>query len=65
MIYGIHPGCTLALLLFILEAVVLALAIQKDVQITVITVPQEDGAEHKFSAFVDDSTVFMQDAQHK
>ncbi|KAE9036079.1 hypothetical protein PR001_g9006 [Phytophthora rubi] len=63
VISGIRQGCPLAPLLFLLAAEILALAIQQEPAVTGIKVPGGDGATHKFSAFVDDSTVFMQEAR--
>ncbi|KAE9336200.1 hypothetical protein PR003_g12635 [Phytophthora rubi] len=62
VISGIRQGCPLAPLLFLLAAEVLAIAIKQDKQLTGVRVPGGDGATHKFSAFVDDSTVFLQEA---
>ncbi|CAI5719351.1 unnamed protein product [Peronospora destructor] len=64
VVSGIRQGCPLAPLLFLVAAEVLALAIQQDIEIVGLKVPGGSGEEHKFSAFVDDSTVFMQEAQH-
>jgi hypothetical protein len=63
VISGIRQGCPLAPLLFILAAEVLALAIRQDMEIEGIQVPGSTGDRHSFSAFVDDSTVFLQEAQ--
>ena len=63
MVSGIRQGCPLALLLFIIAAEVLALAINNDLQITGIMVPHGSGARHKYSAFVDDATVVVQEAE--
>jgi hypothetical protein len=63
VISGIRQGCPLAPLLFILAAEVLALAIRQDKELGGIRVPGGKGERHRFSAFVDDSTVFMQEAQ--
>ncbi|KAE9313201.1 hypothetical protein PF008_g19794 [Phytophthora fragariae] len=59
---GIRRGCPLAPLLFLLAAEILALAIRQDNHIKGIPVPGGNGETHKFSAFVDDSTVFLQEA---
>ena len=63
VISGIRQGCPLAPLLFLLAAEILALAIQQDGQITGLSVPRGGGEAQKFSAFVDDSTVFLHEAQ--
>jgi exonuclease III len=60
---GIRQGCPLAPLLFILAAEVVALAIQQDSQVRGIEIPGGGGERHEFSAFVDDSTVFLDQAQ--
>ncbi|KAE9273288.1 hypothetical protein PR003_g29950, partial [Phytophthora rubi] len=60
---GIRQGCPLAPLLFLLAAEVLALAIQQDQDLVGITVPGSAGSKHNFSAVVDDSTVFLSQAQ--
>ena len=59
---GIRQGCPLAPLLFILAAEVLSLAITQAGDIQGIEVPGTHGERHIFSAFVDDSTVFLQEA---
>ena len=56
---GIRQGCPLAPLLFLIAAEILSLAIQQDSDLIGITVPRGGGVRHKFSAFVDDSTVFF------
>ena len=61
---GIRQGCPLAPLLFIIAAEVLALAINDDPTDPGITVPHGGGTRHKFSAFVDDATVFLHEARH-
>jgi hypothetical protein len=60
---GIRQGCPLAPLLFILAAEILALAIKQDSQAQGIKIPGGKGERHEFSAFVDDSTVFLSQAQ--
>ena len=62
VISGIRQGCPLTPLLFIIAAEVLALTNNTCEQITGIKVPNRDGARHKFSAFVDDTTVFLHEA---
>ncbi|KAL4163946.1 hypothetical protein KRP22_004570 [Phytophthora ramorum] len=62
IVSGIRQGCQLAPLLFLLAAEILALAIQQDRQIKGLRVPGTPAAEHTFSAFVDDSTVFLEKA---
>ncbi|OWZ17931.1 RxLR effector protein [Phytophthora megakarya] len=55
---GIRQGCPLAPLLFILAAELLALALLQDRELKGQRVA-EGKEEHKFSAFVDDSTLFL------
>ena len=64
VVSGIWQGYSLASLLFLVVAEILALTIQQDSEISGLTVLGGSGEDHKFSAFVDDSTVFMQKAQH-
>ena len=64
VVSGNRQWCPLAPLLFLVVAEILALVIQQDSEISGITVPGESGEEHQISAFVDDSTVFLQKAQH-
>jgi hypothetical protein len=59
----IRQGCPLAPLLFILAAEILALAIRQDKKIEGMVVPGTTEQRHGFSAFVDDSTVFLQEAK--
>jgi hypothetical protein len=59
----IRQGCLLAPLLFLLAAEILALAIQQNNSLKGIPVPGGSGETHIFSAFVDDSTVFLQEAR--
>jgi hypothetical protein len=63
VISGIRQVCPLAPLLFILAAEILALAIKQDKGVEGIQVPGSAGDTHTFSAFVDDSTVFLQEAK--
>ena len=49
---------------FSVVAKILALTIQQNREFSGITVPGEGDKENKISAFVDDSTVFLQKAQH-
>ncbi|OWZ11840.1 RxLR effector protein [Phytophthora megakarya] len=61
---GIRQGCPLAPLLFILAAEILGLALAHASDIAGIKVPGDiEQREHLFSAFVDDSTVFLQKAK--
>ncbi|OWZ07213.1 RxLR effector protein [Phytophthora megakarya] len=61
---GIRQGCPLAPLLFILAVEVLALAIAQSSEIEGLQVPGADNTEqHKFSGFVDDSTLFLQEGR--
>jgi hypothetical protein len=62
VVSGIRQGCPLAPLLFILAAEILALAIRQDKQIERIDIPGGSGQRYVFSAFVDDSTVFLNKA---
>lgn len=64
MVYGIRQGCLLALLLFLVAAEILALAIQQEIEIIGLQVPEGRSEEHQLSAFVDDLTVFLLEAQH-
>ena len=59
---GIRLGCPLAPLSFILAAEVLSLAVTQDRELQGIEVPGTHGERHLFSAFVDESTVFLQEA---
>ncbi|KAE9032264.1 hypothetical protein PR003_g5465 [Phytophthora rubi] len=59
---GIRQGCPLAPLLFLLAAEILGLAIQQNPDLTGLPVPSLEGVRHIFSAFVDDSTVFLERA---
>lgn len=63
VVSGIRQGCPLAPLLFFVAAEILALAIQQDDEIIDLHMPGGNGEKHKFLAFVDDSTVFLQEAQ--
>ena len=60
VVSGIWQGYSLASLLFLVVAEILALTIQQDSEISGLTVLGGSGEDHKFSAFVDDSTVFLQ-----
>uniref|UniRef100_A0AAV1V5T8 Reverse transcriptase domain-containing protein n=1 Tax=Peronospora matthiolae TaxID=2874970 RepID=A0AAV1V5T8_9STRA len=60
---GIRQGCPLAPLLFMLAVEVLALAITQDPGLTGVMVPGSSSERHVFSAFVDDSTVFLQEVR--
>lgn len=62
VISGIQQGCHLVPLLFLLAAEVLVIAMRQGKRLTGVLVAGGDGATHKFSAFVDDSTVFLQEA---
>ena len=55
---GIRQGCPLAPLLFLLVAEILAIALLQSTQIRGLRHPGLPSQEQKFSAFVDDSTVF-------
>ena len=59
---GIRQGFPLAPLLFILAAEVLSMEITQDRELQGVEVPGIHGERHIFSAFVDDSTVFLQEA---
>ncbi|KAE9296571.1 hypothetical protein PR003_g23727 [Phytophthora rubi] len=59
---GIRQGCPLAPLLFILAVDTLGQAINRHPQLQGIPVPGSKAKRHKFSAFVDDSTVFLRSA---
>ena len=48
---------------FFVAAEVLALAIHQDAGISGLSIPEEGGDRHKFSAFVDKSTVFLHKAR--
>jgi exonuclease III len=65
VISGIRQGCPLAPLLFILAAEILAIAIHQNQQLQGIEVPggRQPAELHVFSAFVDDSTLFLQEAR--
>ena len=56
---GIRQGCPLAPLLFLLVAVILAIALLQSNQIRRLQHSGLPTQEQKFSAFVDDSTVFL------
>lgn len=56
---GIRQGCPLAPLLFILAVDTLGQAINKNPELQGIAIPGAPTGHHKFSAFVDDSTIFM------
>ena len=59
---GIRQGCPLAPLLFLLVVELLGLAIHQAPSIRGIPVPGACGVAHTFSAFVDDSTIFLEHA---
>lgn len=59
---GIRQGCPLAPLLFLLVAEILGIAIQQDPQLRGLPVPGLPEETHIFSAFVDDSTIFLEHA---
>ena len=59
---GIRQGCPLAPLLFLLTAEILAIALLQTPTVQGLRHPRFLGHEQKFSAFVDDSTVFLQRA---
>ena len=56
----IHQGCPLAPLLFLLVVELLGLAIHQDPGLRGLPVPGDTGVRHIFSAFVDDSTLFLE-----
>ena len=60
---GIRQGCPLAPLLFLLVAEILAIALLQSTQIRGLRHPGLPSQEQKFSAFVDDSTVFLHSAE--
>ena len=64
VLLGIRQGCSLAPLLFTIAADMLALTIQADSNDPGITVPHGDGTRHKFSVFIDNATVFLNEAGH-
>ena len=64
VLLGIRQGCPLAPLLFTIAADMLALTIQADSNDPGITVPHGDGTRHKFSVFIDNATVFLNEAGH-
>lgn len=55
---GIRQGCSLAPLLFLIAIELLGIVIRNHTRLTGITLPTGD--THKFSGFVDDSTIFLQ-----
>ena len=59
---GIRQGCPLAPLLFLLVVELLGLAIHQDPRLRGLPVPGDTGVRHLFSAFVDDSTLFLERA---
>ena len=59
---GIRQGCPLAPLLFLLVVELLGLAIHQDPGLRGLPVPGDPGVRHIFSAFVDDSTLFLERA---
>ncbi|KAE9032193.1 hypothetical protein PR001_g10729 [Phytophthora rubi] len=62
---GIRQGCPLAPLLFIIAVEFLTLAIQQDRQLQgLVVLGRRQVNQHRFSAFVDDSTVFLSKSGH-
>ena len=59
---GIRQCCPLASLLFLLMVELLGLAIHQDPGLRGLPVPGDTGVRHIFSAFVDDSTLFLERA---
>ena len=63
VVTGIRQGCPLAPLLFLLVAEILNIAIVQNSRISGLCHPEFPDQEHKFSALVNDSTVFLQRAE--
>ena len=60
---GIRQGCPLAPLLFLLVVEVLRLALQQDTTLKGLDASGLPGQTHLFSAFVDDSTLCLANAE--
>ena len=59
----VRQSCPLAPSLFLLAVELLGLAIRQDPGLCGLSVPGDDAVKHIFSAFVDDSTLFLQRAE--
>uniref|UniRef100_A0AAV1VF72 Reverse transcriptase domain-containing protein n=1 Tax=Peronospora matthiolae TaxID=2874970 RepID=A0AAV1VF72_9STRA len=62
VVSGIRQGCPLAPLLFPIVVELLGIAIQQSPVLRGLPVPGGTGGLHTFSAFVDDSTIFLDKA---
>uniref|UniRef100_A0AAV1T2A2 Reverse transcriptase domain-containing protein n=1 Tax=Peronospora matthiolae TaxID=2874970 RepID=A0AAV1T2A2_9STRA len=62
VVSGIRQGCPLAPLLFLVVVEILNVAVQQSPDLSGLPVPGQHPATHVFSAFVDDSTIFLEKA---
>ena len=59
VVSGIRQGCPLAPLLFLVVVELLGIAVQESPDLSGLSLPGRHPATHTFSAFVDDSTIFL------